>query len=57
MTTPFTGSEYVAVMWETGSLDSANAGAIISVLDVNIFVNRFKNLPFIDNMLLSMNRL
>jgi hypothetical protein len=57
MTTPFTDSEYVAVMWETGSLNSANAGAIISVLDVNIFVNRFKNLNFIDNMLLSMNRL
>lgn len=57
MTTPFTGSEYVAVMWKTGSLNSANAGAIISVLDVNIFVNRFKNLSFIDNILLSMNRL
>jgi hypothetical protein len=57
ITTPFINSEYVAVMWKTGSLNSANAGAIISVLDVNVFVNRFKNLDFIDNMLLSMNRL
>jgi hypothetical protein len=44
-------------MWETGSLASANAGAIISILDINIFVNRFQNLNFVDNMLLSMNRL
>jgi hypothetical protein len=57
ITGPFTGSEYVAVMWETGSLASANAGAIISILDINIFVNRFQNLNFVDNMLLSMNRL
>lgn len=57
ITGPFSGSEYVAVMWETGSLNSANAGSIISVLDINVFVNRFQNLDFIDNMLLSMNRL
>jgi hypothetical protein len=57
ITGPFAGSEYVAVMWETGSLASANAGAIISILDINIFVNRFQNLNFVDNMLLSMNRL
>lgn len=57
ITTPYTGSEYVAVMWETGSLNLANAGAIISVLDLNIFVNRFQNLDFVDNMLLSMNKL
>ena len=57
ITGPFVSSEYVAVMWKTGALNSANAGALISVLDVNIFVNRFQNIPFIDNMLLSMNRL
>lgn len=57
MTGPFLNSEYVAVMWKTGSLNVANAGSLISVLDVNIFVNRFQNIPFIDNMLLSMNRL
>lgn len=57
MTTAFSASEYVAVMWETGSLSGANAGAIISLLDVNPFVNRFQNTNFIDNMLLSMNKL
>lgn len=57
ITGPFVDSEYVAVMWETGSLSGASAGAIISVLDINVFVGRFRNLDFIDNMLLSMNRL
>ena len=57
MTSAFVDSEYVAVMWETGSLGGANAGAIISMLDVNPFVNRFQNTDFIDNIILSMNRL
>lgn len=57
MSVPFVNGEYVAVMWETGSLSGASAGAIISVLDLNVFVGRFRNLDFIDNILISMNRL
>jgi hypothetical protein len=55
MTTAFTGSEYTAVMWETGSLAGAPAGAIISVLDVNFFVGFNQNFPFIDNLCVSLN--
>ena len=55
MTSAFTGSEYVAAMWETGSLTGAPAGAIISVLDVNFFVGFNQNYPFIDNLSAALN--
>ena len=38
MSTAFSGSEYVAVCWKTGSLANAGRGAITSVLDVNFFL-------------------
>lgn len=56
MTTAFTGSEYVAVMWKTGSLTSAPAGAVVSVLDINFFVGGSYDPNFIDNLSLSLNR-
>jgi hypothetical protein len=56
MTTPFTTNAYPAVMWETGKLLGAPAGAIVSVLDINFFVGFNQNLFFIDNLIQSMNR-
>jgi hypothetical protein len=55
MTSAFTGSEYVAAMWETGSLTGAPSGAVISVLDVNFFVGFNQNFPFIDNLCVALN--
>lgn len=56
ITTPFTGSEYTAVMWTTGSLASTPKGAVISVLDINFITSSYYNANFIDNMILSLNR-
>jgi hypothetical protein len=56
ITTAFASSEYVAAMWKTGSLSGAPSGAIVSVLDINFFVGFNQNLPFIDNLILSLNR-
>ncbi len=56
MTTAFTGTEYVAVMWKTGSLTSAPAGAVVSVLDINFFLGGNYEPDFIDNLSLSLNR-
>jgi hypothetical protein len=56
MTTAFTGSEYAAGMWKTGSLSGAPTGAIVSVLDINFFVGFDYNPDFIDNLSISMNK-
>lgn len=56
MTTAFTGTEYVAVMWKTGSLSVAPAGAVVSVLDINFFLGGSYDPNFIDNLSLSLNR-
>lgn len=56
MTSAYSNNDYVAVMWKTGSLSGASSGAVISVLDINFFVGFSQNLPFIDNLIQSMNR-
>jgi hypothetical protein len=56
MTSAYLSNNYVAVMWKTGSLSGATNGAIVSVLDINFFKGFSQNLPFIDNLIQSMNR-
>lgn len=58
ISTAFTGSEYPAVCWKTGSLSSATKGAVTAILDVNIFVPGANLQPdFIDNISLTLNNL
>jgi len=57
ISTAFTGSEYPAVCWKTGSLTNAPKGAITSVLDINIFVAPFDQPDFIDNLSITLNKL
>ena len=45
-----------AVCWKTGSLSSAPAGAIVSVLDINFFAGGDYNPDFIDNISLILNQ-
>lgn len=49
-----------AVLWRTGSLSNARAGAIVSVLDINFFGGDFApayyNPNFIDNISITMNK-
>lgn len=49
-------NEYCAVMWKTGSLSVAPKGAIVSVLDINIFTQMFFERYFIDNIIVSMTK-
>lgn len=56
MTSPFSVGEYVAVMWETGSLSNAPTGAIISVLDINFVTIYGPQTQFIDNIIASLNQ-
>lgn len=44
------------VVWKTGSLTSAPAGAIAACLDVNVFVNPTKDDDFIDNLIFSLSK-
>jgi hypothetical protein len=58
VSTAFTGTEYPAVCWKTGSLGNATRGAITAVLDINIFVIGANYQPdFIDNLSLTLNSL
>jgi len=55
------GSGGVAVLWKTGSLTNAPKGAIVSVMDVNIWQPNFANTPyngsdFIKNVSLILDR-
>ena len=55
------GSGGVAVLWKTGSLANAPKGAIVSVMDVNIWQPNFANTPyngsdFIKNVSLILDR-
>lgn len=55
MTTPFDGLQaYPAAMWQTGSLSNAQAGAIISVLDINFLTSAYLQVDFIDNIIASL---
>jgi hypothetical protein len=47
-------NEFCAVMWKTGSLSDTPTGAIISVLDINIFTGSFFERNFIDNLIVAM---
>lgn len=49
-------ADYAAAMWKTNSLIGAPNGAVMSVLDVNVFSRLLSN-DFIDNLILSLNRL
>lgn len=57
MSTAFTGTEYPAVCWKTGSLSNATRGAVTAVLDINIFVGSDIQPDFIDNLSLTLNNL
>ena len=56
ITSAFIDSEYVAAMWQTGSLLSAPAGTVMSILDVNFLKGSYPQNNFIDNMIVSLNR-
>lgn len=56
MTNPFSTNVYVAAMWKTGSLSAASSGAIVSVLDINVFAGSYLNNNFIDNLIQSLNK-
>jgi len=47
----------VAVCWKTGSLSNAPAGAIVSVLDINILdnSNQYYENTFVDNLIATLN--
>lgn len=49
-------ADYAAAMWKTNSLIGAPNGAVMSVLDVNVFSRLLSN-DFIDNLILSLNSL
>lgn len=58
ISTAFTGTEYPAVCWKTGSLSNTPRGAVTAILDVNIFVPGPNLQPdFIDNISLTLNNL
>lgn len=48
-------ADYAAAIWKTSKLSGAPNGAVLSILDVNVFSRRLNN-DFIDNMILSLNR-
>jgi hypothetical protein len=56
ITTAFIGTEYVAVMWKSGSLLSAPAGTVMSILDINFLRGSYPENDFIDNMIISLNK-
>jgi hypothetical protein len=47
-------NEFCAVMWKTGSLVQAPKGAIVSVLDINIFTRTYLESNFVDNVIASL---
>lgn len=57
MSTAFTGTQYVAVCWKTGSLANAGRGSIVSILDINFLVPFGDLQPdFIDNVIATLNQ-
>lgn len=56
MVSTYGPADYAGAMWKTSSLTGAPNGAVLSVLDVNVF-SRLLNNDFIDNIILSLNRL
>lgn len=45
-----------AVIWKTGSMSNATAGAVVSVLDINFLIGGDYNPDFVNNISISMNK-